>query len=225
MRWFLAALMICVGLICVPANAEEPEQGIASTYANNDGHQWTRTANGEWVNPKKLTAAHPKLPFGTRVRVTNKHNHKSVVVRINDRGPFKRGRIIDLTPAAANAIGSSGLAHVTVAPLVEKARAYIGQTASQVGVRRTLWCSAFLRAITNAAGVDDRAKSWLAKPRTAPHVGAIAVLSRGRGGGHVGVVSGFDTKGNPRIISGNHGHRVGESIYPRSRVIAYVSAG
>ena len=59
-----------------------------------------------------LTAAHKTLPFGTMVRVTNRRNNKSVVVRINDRGPFVRGRVIDLTPAGARAIGFSGLAPV-----------------------------------------------------------------------------------------------------------------
>jgi rare lipoprotein A len=61
-----------------------------------------------------MTAAHRSLPFGTMVRVTNHSNGRSVVVRIDDRGPFVRGRIIDLTPAAAHALGFSGLAHVTV---------------------------------------------------------------------------------------------------------------
>lgn len=55
-----------------------------------------------------------------------------------------------------------------------------------------------------------------------PQVGALAVMSRGRGGGHVGVVSAIDPAGNPIIISGNHGHRVAESVYPRGRVYAYV---
>jgi rare lipoprotein A len=64
------------------------------------------------MNPNALTAAHRTLPFGTRVTVVNKHNGKRVVVRISDRGPFVRGRIIDLSPAAAKAIGFSGLAPV-----------------------------------------------------------------------------------------------------------------
>jgi rare lipoprotein A len=59
-----------------------------------------------------MTAAHRTLPFGTLVRVTNRHSGRSVVVRINDRGPFVRGRVIDLTPAAARALGFSGLADV-----------------------------------------------------------------------------------------------------------------
>ena len=62
-----------------------------------------------------LTAAHKTLAFGTMVRVTNRRNNRSVVVRINDRGPFVRGRVIDLTPAGARAIGMSGLAPVSLA--------------------------------------------------------------------------------------------------------------
>jgi len=61
-----------------------------------------------------LTAAHRSLPFGSKVRVTNRSNGKTVVVTINDRGPFVRGRIIDLTPAAARVLGFSGLARVTI---------------------------------------------------------------------------------------------------------------
>lgn len=72
-------------------------------------------ANGERINPQALTAAHRTLPFDTRVKVINVRNGRAVIVRINDRGPFKRGRIIDLTPAGARAIGSDGLAPVRVA--------------------------------------------------------------------------------------------------------------
>jgi rare lipoprotein A len=61
-----------------------------------------------------MTAAHRSFPFGSHVRVTNRRNGRSVVVTVNDRGPFVRGRIIDVTPAAARALGFSGLAQVTV---------------------------------------------------------------------------------------------------------------
>jgi rare lipoprotein A len=90
--------------------AEAGQSGIASVYA----YRGEKTANGEIVQPGHLTAAHRTLPFGTRVRVSNKRNGRSVVVRINDRGPFIRGRIIDLTPAGARALGFSGLTQVTV---------------------------------------------------------------------------------------------------------------
>jgi rare lipoprotein A len=85
------------------------QSGIASVYS--DG---TRTASGEHMSPSAMTAAHRTLPFGTMVRVTDNHSGRSVVVRINDRGPFVRGRVIDLTPAAARALGFSGLADVTL---------------------------------------------------------------------------------------------------------------
>ena len=86
------------------------ETGIASVYA----YSGELTANGETASPDSLTAAHRTLPFGTLVRVTNDVTGDWVVVRINDRGPFIAGRIIDLTPAGAQAIGSDGLAHVSL---------------------------------------------------------------------------------------------------------------
>jgi rare lipoprotein A len=79
--------------------------GQASFYGNNPGEGGPKTANGEMYNPGGLTAAHRTLPFGTRVRVTSSRTGKSVVVRINDRGPFIGGRIIDLSTGAARAIG------------------------------------------------------------------------------------------------------------------------
>jgi rare lipoprotein A len=89
------------------------QSGIASYYGYGAGSQ---TASGQRFNPNAMTAAHRTLPFGTKVRVTNKRNGKTVVVTINDRGPFVRGRVIDLSTAAAGVIGmkSSGLAPVTV---------------------------------------------------------------------------------------------------------------
>ncbi len=107
--------------------------------------------------------------------------------------------------------------------VVDRARQYIGATASQVGVRSTLWCSAFVRKITGASGVDDRAVSWEGKPRVSPQVGAIVTMGR-RGGGHVGVVSGFAANGDPIVISGNNRGRVREAVYPRQRIRAWVSA-
>lgn len=102
---------ICGAMIFVGcSSAAMAESGVASVYA----YAGERTASGERARPDGLTAAHRTLPFGTRVRVTNKSNGRSVTVRINDRGPFVRGRVIDLTPAAARALGFSGLARVTL---------------------------------------------------------------------------------------------------------------
>lgn len=88
------------------------QSGMASWYG--PGFAGRRTANGEVFDPSQLTAAHRELPFNTLVKVTNETNGRSVVVRINDRGPFKGGRIIDLSRASAEAIGmvGSGVARV-----------------------------------------------------------------------------------------------------------------
>src|SRR5258706_1100383 len=106
----LGAVLCSAFFIVICSSAAMAEKGIASIYAY-DGE---KTANGERAKPSGLTAAHKTLPFGTKVKVVNQRNGKSVVVRINDRGPFVRGRIIDLTPAGARAIGFSELAPVTL---------------------------------------------------------------------------------------------------------------
>src|SRR6478609_9959030 len=116
------ALIATAVIASSPQVIAAPQTGIASVYANGDGHAWSKTANGERVNPGALTAAHRTLPFGTRVSVVNQRNGKRVVVRISDRGPFVRGRIIDLTPAGARAIGLSGLAPVRVTVLSGRSR-------------------------------------------------------------------------------------------------------
>jgi rare lipoprotein A len=90
------------------------QKGRASWYG--PGFQGRRTASGERFNPGAMTAAHRSLPFGTRVRVVNESNGQSVVVRINDRGPYAGGRIIDLARGPAQALGltSSGTAYVSL---------------------------------------------------------------------------------------------------------------
>jgi len=93
----------------VPASAQ---CGSASWYA-----LYSQTASGEPMNPADLTAAHRTLPFGTKLKVTNQKNGKTVIVRINDRGPFIKGRVIDLSKAAANKLGfiSSGVTSICLA--------------------------------------------------------------------------------------------------------------
>jgi rare lipoprotein A len=113
-------LVACVfgSLVALPgivstAHAQSSQRGLASWYG--PGFQGRRTASGERFNTHSMTAAHRSLPFGTRVRVTNERTGRSVVVRINDRGPFVRGRVIDLSKASARAIGVSGVAKVRLA--------------------------------------------------------------------------------------------------------------
>lgn len=107
LKKLVCASTLVASIFAIPMTASA-QSGIASVYSGG------RTADGEYARSGGLTAAHRSLPFGTLVRVTNDRTGRSVVVRINDRGPFVRGRVIDLTPAAARAIGFSGLAHVTL---------------------------------------------------------------------------------------------------------------
>jgi rare lipoprotein A len=108
-------LLAALALACLPSIAAA-ETCIASQYGVGDGYHGRRTASGERFNTYALTAAHRTRGFGSHVNVTNLSNGRSVGVRITDRGPFVRGRCIDLSRAAANAIGMGGTARVAVSP-------------------------------------------------------------------------------------------------------------
>jgi rare lipoprotein A len=117
----LATVLAILLLVTSPALAKinhhaqgDAERGIASTYSLKLlGHA---TASGARLDRDGMTAAHKSLPFGTRLIVTNKRNGREVIVTVNDRGPFKKGRIIDLSPAAASQLGMrrAGLAPVEI---------------------------------------------------------------------------------------------------------------
>jgi rare lipoprotein A len=107
---FKIAVLGALAASCLSlTGANAAECGRASWYALH-----SMTANGERMNPSAMTAAHKSLPFGTRIKVVNKANGKSVVVRINDRGPFIRGRVVDLSKAAARSIGMIHSGHAKV---------------------------------------------------------------------------------------------------------------
>jgi uncharacterized protein (TIGR02594 family) len=135
------------------------------------------------------------------------------------QSPRSRPRPMQRQSMGMNAIafGSSGL--------VDQARRYVGTNPTG---RASLWCGRFMNLVLERSGRSgsgsDMARSFASMGRriSGPQVGAIAVMSRGKGGGHVGIVSGIDESGNPIVISGNHGGRVGESTYPRGRIYAYV---
>jgi len=141
----LISFVLIMGMSSITASAasqkaskkKHAKVGIASIYS----YEGEKTANGEVSHPDALTATHRSLPFGTRVRVTNKKNKKSVVVRINDRGPFIRGRVIDVTPATARHLGFSGLASVNLQVSPDNRRrgspaATLGQDAALTSVQR-----------------------------------------------------------------------------------------
>jgi uncharacterized protein (TIGR02594 family) len=144
------------------------------------------------------SAAYASVPHGRRARHARAHNAS------------------EATPSFGGGFGGDS-------SLVAEARRYLGTNPTG---RSSLWCGAFMDKVlreTGHRGGGNLAKGYLHYGRrvSGPQVGAIAVMGR-RGGGHVGVVSGVDANGNPIIVSGNHNHTVAESVYPRSRIIAYI---
>jgi uncharacterized protein (TIGR02594 family) len=143
--------------------------------------------------------------------------------RVTERRAGYESQPYPASAIAYAAYGSAGGSHA----LVTEARRWLGTNPTN---RRTLWCGAFLNFVLERSGYrrgrSDLARSFASYGRrvSGPQVGAIAVMARG-GGGHVGVVSGFDEKGNPIIISGNHANSVREVVYPRGRIYAYVVPG
>jgi rare lipoprotein A len=99
--------------LCALMSLEAAAQAQIATYYGKE-FAGRRTASGERFNPGAMTAAHRTLPFGTKVRVTNSRSGQSVIVRINDRGPFVKGRSIDLSSGAARAIGMGSTGNVRI---------------------------------------------------------------------------------------------------------------
>jgi uncharacterized protein (TIGR02594 family) len=135
----------------------------------------------------------------------------------------RRSRIARANTEEASVPSSSFSGLLGSPTVVAEARRYIGTNPTGRG---SLWCGAFMDMVlkrTGHQGGGNLASSYAhyGTRVSGPQVGAIAVMGR-RGGGHVGVVSGVDANGNPIIISGNHNHRVAESVYPRGRIYAYV---
>lgn len=126
-----------------------------------------------------------------------------------------------MTPKATAAYAA---APATSSSLVTEARRYLGTNPTN---RKSLWCGAFMSMVLQRTGHKaggNLASAYASYGRrvSGPQVGALAVMSRGKGGGHVGVVSGLTPEGNVIVVSGNHNNTVAESVYPRSRIYAYV---
>jgi rare lipoprotein A len=163
-----AALPVVLFLAALELSAFEPQEGLASWYGGK--FQGRRTASGELFDTHQFTAAHRTLPFGTLVLVTNLRNGRRTTVRINDRGPFVRGRIIDLSMVAATAIGltGEGLAPVRIEPASGTGE---GLAAAAAGRGYLLQVGCFR--------VQANAERFLARLRTAGIPGA-RVESSGR---------------------------------------------
>lgn len=178
-----------------------------SAHAGTSGIAECFTDEGRGGGGKRICVSAPAQPIKRSV-------HSAAKSKVAVPAPAKEPLHNPATTVAA----------ITDNDLVRKARAYIGMTAGQVGVRRDLWCSAFMRKIAGTPrGVDDRAISWNSQPHVPAQVGVIIIVRSRRI--HVGVVSGFDKGGNPIVVSGNHSNRVAETVYAKARVIAYVAPG
>jgi uncharacterized protein (TIGR02594 family) len=142
----------------------------------------------------------------------------------NVRAQQLRARGLDNAHASIAPDTSASVGSFSASSVVAEARRFIGGNPTG---RSRLWCARFMNMVLQKTGHrgtgSDMARSFASYGHrvSGPQVGAIAVMGR-RGGGHVGVVSGIDAKGNPIVVSGNHGRRVAESVYPRSRIYAYV---
>jgi peptidoglycan lytic transglycosylase len=130
--WTAAGLALACGIASAPAEAagQKAFSGVAAYY---DAHYVGKTSSGEAYDPTKFTCAHRTLPFGTRVRVTDPRSRRSVVVVVNDRGPFDKGRVIDLSLAAAKVLHMTGRGLMKVTAEVEPPAAFT--TASEAPKR------------------------------------------------------------------------------------------
>ena len=160
---FAAAATACSALVfAAPADAGSIKtEGLASWYKMG-----TRTASGERFDPSGITAAHPSLPFDTKVRVTNAKSGESVVVRINDRGPFGGKRIIDLSKGAAEAISlvKTGIAQVKIEVLGPSAEADVASepdTASPPEPAPVVTAEAEPQPVTDEPPLRQMAGEWI----------------------------------------------------------------
>jgi uncharacterized protein (TIGR02594 family) len=193
---------------------------IGVTALQSPAHARRLHHSGSSIAVHRVSHAHVAVRHAGR---SGKHRGRTYAVRTQQRVTFSGqsmgndGRYYQAEPGGGVfSGGSSGL--------VAEARRWIGTNPTD---RRSLWCARFMNFVLQRTGHkgtgSDLARSFASYGQrvSGPQVGAIAVMAR-KGGGHVGVVSGFDNSGNPIIISGNHGHRVAEAVYARSRIYAYV---
>ncbi len=185
---------------------------------HGSGNQYAHLASGGAAAPAKRSARnerHWRKAGAAASRATRAHSPR--VTRAARRSYAAVPPTAGMASGMAVGMGSSGL--------VAKARSYLGTNPTGMSAA---WCARFMNMVLEKSGRrgtgSNMARSFASYGRrvSGPQVGAIAVMSRGRGGGHVGIVSGIDKSGNPIIISGNHNRRVGEAAYPRGRIYAYV---
>lgn len=208
------ALVICAAALVVFVTPASARPGHGKGYHANAGH----------------SVHHVKRHHVKRHHIKKHHRHRHHLSRHRGRHHARALRVRHDARQQRAIVGDSSAYHVAQSRfgssnIVAEARRYIGGNPTG---RRSLWCARFMNMVLQRSGHkgtgSDMARSFAnyGQRISGPQIGAIAVMSRGRRGGHVGVVSGIDAKGNPIVVSGNHGRRVAESVYSRGRVYAYV---
>jgi uncharacterized protein (TIGR02594 family) len=228
----LAPLVTCLAASFATAASAKPRKHVrhhTQVQAQNIPQFQPVTArwpDGPMMQPLMMmpqpTSQQPRrLTRAERSRMAPKSRVSGAQVSAKARMAYAARPDVSAPDAAASAPASFGGG----SPLVAEARRWMGGNPTG---RSSAWCGNFMNLVLQRTGhrasPSNQARSFASYGRRlpGPQVGAIAVMSRGRNGGHVGVVSGIDPNGNPIIISGNHGRKVGEGVYPRSRVYAYV---
>jgi uncharacterized protein (TIGR02594 family) len=201
-----ALALACAALAVVATDATaRPKHRSLATGATVQGQPTVMGNDGRY---QPVTAAAAAQPVGRRAARAARNTRAS--------RNTARSEIGSLPDTTASFSGGSN-------SLVSEARKYLGGNPTG---RRSLWCGAFMDMVlkrTGHPGGGNLARGYARYGTrvSGPQVGAIAVMAR-RGGGHVGIVTGIDSNGNPIVISGNHNNRVAEVAYPRSRIITYV---
>jgi uncharacterized protein (TIGR02594 family) len=216
-----AAFALCsvaIVAIATPASARPSHHHGRHAHAHVHKHHHVKTHRAKRHHHARRHRAYSRRAYRHRARHVSRWDAGVRTMRA------QRLRTANASMGdSSNGFGVSGFGGSNI---VAEARRYIGR-GNPTG-RRSLWCARFMNMVLQRSGHkgtgSDMARSFAHYGRrvSGPQVGAIAVMSRGRRGGHVGVVSGIDAQGNPIIISGNHGHRVAEAKYSRRRIYAYV---
>ena len=200
-----ALALACAALAVVATDATaRPNRSQATGATTAQGQPTVMGNDGRYLPPTATTTAQPV-------------GRKAARAARSARSPRREIGSLPGTTSSSFGGGSNSL--------VSEARKYLGGNPTG---RRSLWCADFVNLVLNKSGMHGTSSS-MAKSFASygtripgPKVGAIAVLSRGKGGGHVGIVTGIDDGGNPILISGNHNNTVAEATYSRGRIIAYV---
>lgn len=219
-RQKLLQLLALLASIVITFTASARADAAESHVFGLDGHATTgprfRTMDVALTIKQKPDANHAFAPRARRGHLSAYAEHQLV-------RPVMR--LLAVHEDGANIVAGDVETSLSTS-IITEARRWIGTNPTG---RRKLWCANFMNFVLNRLGYlgtsSDMAQSfaYYGKRLAGPEIGAIAVMRRGKSGGHVGVVSGFDPNGNPIIISGNYTHRVAEAVYSRSRIYSYVA--